>query len=168
MTEHTTLPARTESEPRTEPRSDQGLAAVFGRLREEIDELFEDITVPRPVRRVLHMPGGIEFSPAIDLKDKKDHYALAIELPGLEDKDIDVEFADGVLSISGEKRAESEEKADGCLISERSYGAFRRRLSMPRDIDPERIEAKYRRGVLHVTLGKDKNAAERVRKIKVA
>lgn len=167
MTQHTTLPARS-ARSETQPRSDQGIAAVFGRLRDEIDELFEDIAVPSRVRRVLHMPDGIDFSPAIDLKDDRDHYTLAIELPGLEEKDIDVEFADGVLSISGEKRAESEEKSDGCLISERSYGAFRRRLAMPRDIDPERIEAKYRRGVLHVTLGKDKNASERVRKIKVA
>ena len=160
MTEQTKLPARTPSE--------QGIGAVFGRLRNEIDELFEEITVPGPMRRVLHMPNGVEFSPAIELKDRKAHYELTSELPGLDEKDIGIEFADGVLSISGEKREESEEQSHGCLISERSYGSFHRRLSLPPDIDPDRIEAKFRNGVLHVTIGKDKNAADRVRKIKLA
>ncbi|MEE4338971.1 Hsp20/alpha crystallin family protein [Erythrobacter sp.] len=184
MNEQAHIPASTGKEPSTAPRNDlrkdprndhrndhrndQGIAAVFGRLRDEIDDLFDDVAMPRQVRRALHMSGGIEFSPAIELKDKRDHYALAIELPGLDDKDIDVEFADGVLSISGEKHAESEERSEGCLISERSYGAFRRRLNLPKDVDPEQIDAKYERGVLNVTLGKDKKAAERVRKIKVA
>jgi HSP20 family protein len=149
------------------PAAEHGLSAVFGRLRHEIDQLFDDFTMPGQMRRLLLLPDGANFSPAVDLKDRQDHYELAIELPGLENKDINIEFADGILSITGERRAESEEKSGDCLISERSYGTFERRLSLPRDSDPERIEAKYRHGLLKVTIGKDKDAAHAVRKIAV-
>ncbi|MDC8753978.1 Hsp20/alpha crystallin family protein [Erythrobacter sp. sf7] len=147
--------------------AEHGLAAVFGRLRNEIDQLFDDFSMPSQMRRLFPLPDGTNFSPLVELKDKQDHYELAIEVPGMEDKDIDVEFADGVLSISGEKREESEETSGGCLISERSYGSFQRRLGMPPDVDPEQIDAKFRQGVLKITIGKDKEAARRVRKIAV-
>lgn len=153
-------PARTSAE--------SGVAAVFGRLRNEIDQLFDDFIVPKPVRRVFQWPDGADFSPLVELKDEQDHYELAIELPGLDDKDINVEFADGILSISGEKRETSEEKSGSYLISERSYGSFHRRLRLPSDTDPDKIEAKYRHGVLKVEIGKDKQAADRVRKIAVS
>jgi len=146
---------------------EHGIVSVFGRLRNEIDQLFDDFTVPSQVRRVFPWPDGADFNPLVDLKNMPDHYEFAIELPGLDDKDINVEFADGIISISGEKRAETEDKSDDCLISERSYGAFHRRLSLPSDADPDKIEAKYLHGVLKVTIGKDKQAANRVRKIAV-
>jgi HSP20 family protein len=90
-----------------------------------------------------------------------------VELPGLEEKDIDVEFADGVLSVSGEKREESETKENGCLISERRYGSFRRQLTLPSDADPDTIEAKFKHGVLKLTMKKDEKAADRSKKIKI-
>lgn len=153
------VPMRTSAE--------NGLATVFGRLRGEIDQLFDDFTMPARMRRMFPLVEGNDFSPLVELKDKHDHYELAIELPGLDNKDIEVEFAEGVLSITGEKREESEEKSGDCLISERSYGRFQRRLAMPGDVDPEKIEAKFRHGVLKVAIGKDKQAAGRVRKIAV-
>jgi HSP20 family protein len=153
------VPARTSTE--------SGLTSVFSRLRNEIDQLFDDFTVPSPMRRVFQWPDGADFSPLVELKEKDDQYELAIELPGLDDKGINVEFVDGVLSISGEKHEESEEKSGSYLISERSYGSFHRSLSLPSDADPDKIEAKYRHGVLKVQIGKDKQAADRVRKIAV-
>lgn len=149
------------------PASERGLAAIFGRLRTEVDQIFDDFMMPGQTRRMFPLPDGAAFSPLVELKANADHYELAIELPGLEEKDIDVEFADGMLSVSGEKREEREEKSGDCLISERSYGSFQRRLSMPPDVDPDRIEAKYRQGVLKITIGKTKTAAPRVRKIAV-
>lgn len=149
------------------PASERGLAAVFGRLRSEIDQLFDDFMVPGESRSMVPLAPDAAFSPLIELKNNVDHYELAIELPGLEDKDIDIQFADGILSVSGEKREEKEEKSGDCLISECTYGSFRRRLSMPPDVDPDRIEAKYRRGILKITIGKDKDAAPQVRKIAV-
>ncbi len=159
MNEQATLPAKTHAEPT--------LPAVFGRLRDEIDQLFDDFSFTRPSRSIFHWPTVAGFTPALDLKDRGDHYALALEIPGMEDKDIEVTVTDGVLSVSGEKRGESEEKTGDCLISERSYGAFRRQISLPADVDADAIEAKYRKGVLHLNLGKDKDAENRVRKIAV-
>lgn len=146
---------------------EHGVAAVFGRLRHEIDQLFDDFTLPGAMRSLFPVAETGGFSPLADLKDKSDHYELALELPGMEDKDIDVQFADGILTIAGEKREEKEEKSDGCLISERSYGSFQRQMSLPRDVDPDGIAAKLDHGVLTVTIAKDKDAARRVRKIAV-
>ena len=141
---------------------------IFGRLRHEIDQLFDDFAIPDQMRHMLPFADGMDFSPTTELNDKGDHYELAIELPGLEDKDINIEIADGDLKVSGEKRQETEEKTCDCLISERSYGKFQRRLSLPADADADKIEAKYRHGVLKVTIGKDKDSARHVRKIAVS
>ena len=141
---------------------------MFGRLRHEIDQLFDDFAMPGQMRRMLPFADGIDFSPLAELKDKADHYELTIELPGLEDKDISIDLADGVLKISGEKRQDTEEKSADWLISERSYGKFERRLSLPGDADADKIEAKFRHGVLKVTIGKDKDSARNVRKIAVS
>lgn len=160
MNEQTTLPARTQGE--------AGLPAVFGRLRDEIDHLFEDFSLTRSTRAFFHLPASMRFTPAMDLKDRGDRYELALELPGMDEKEIDVSVADGVLTVAGEKRGESEEKTDGVLVSERTYGMFRRQLTLPGDADSDAIEAKYRRGVLHLTMGKDKKAQSRMRKIAVS
>jgi len=85
----------------------------------------------------------------------------------MEEKDIDIECADGVLTISGEKRQESEETSEGHLVTERSYGSFKRQLTLPTDVNPDAIEAKYAKGVLKLALKKDKKAASRVKKIAI-
>ncbi|GGD86376.1 molecular chaperone Hsp20 [Tsuneonella deserti] len=159
MNEQTTLPARTQSE--------APLPAMFGRLRDEIDHLFDDFSFARPARSFFSLPAAMRFTPAMDIHDRGNRYDVALELPGMEEKDIDVEVADGVLTVSGEKRSDREEKTDGCLVSERSYGSFRRQFTLPRDVDPDAIEAKYKSGVLHLKLGKDKAAQSRTRKIAV-
>ena len=151
----------------TSSAPESGIETVFARLRNEIDQLLEDFSIPVQMPRMFSVPDGVDFSPLAELKDKGDHYELAIELPGLEDKDIEVELADDILKISGEKQKETEEKSADCLISERSYGRFQRRITLPSDADPDRIEAKYRRGVLKVTIGKDKERLQSVRKITV-
>ena len=159
MTEQSTLPPKTRSEPSAPP--------VFARLRDEIDRLFDDFSFARPARGIFAFPAPVEFSPAVELTEKKDNYSLSVELPGMEEKDIDIECADGVLTISGEKREESEEKTDGYLVTERSYGSFKRQLTLPADVDPDAIEAKYAKGVLKLTLKKDAQAASRVKKIAI-
>lgn len=159
MTEQRTLPAKTRPEPSFPP--------VFARLRDEIDRLFDDFSLARPARGIFAFPASMEFSPAIELTERKDHYALSVELPGMEEKDIDIECNEGVLTISGEKREESEEKADGYLVTERSYGSFKRQLTLPADVDPDAIEAKYAKGVLKLKLKKDVKASSRAKKIAI-
>jgi HSP20 family protein len=159
MNEQTSLPARTSS--------DRGVPAVFARLHDEIDRLFDDFGFTRASRGIFGFPATAQFSPAMELTEKKDRYELAIELPGMEEKDIDIECADGVLTISGEKREESEEQTDGYLVSERNYGSFRRRLTLPTDVDPDAINAKFSKGVLKLKLKKDAKAANRAKKIAI-
>jgi HSP20 family protein len=159
MAEQITLPAKSRREP-TVP-------VVFTRLRDEIDRLFDDFSFARSSRGVFGFPASVEVSPAMELTENKDHYSLSVELPGMDQKDIDIECADGMLTISGEKRQESEEQSDGYVLTERSYGSFKRQQMLPVDVDPDAIEAKYAKGVLKLKLKKNKKAQSRVKKIAI-
>jgi HSP20 family protein len=159
MAEQTTLPAKTRSEP--------SVPTLFTRLHNEIDRLFDDFSLARPSRSIFNLAALPEVMPAMELTEKKDRYEMSLEIPGMEEKDIDIECADGVLTISGEKRQESEETSEGYLVTERSYGSFKRQLTLPTDVNPDAIEAKYAKGVLKLALKKDKKAASRVKKIAI-
>jgi HSP20 family protein len=160
MNEQTTLP--------TEQRRPEGAAlAPLSRLRDEIDRLFDDFGFTLPTRSIFAFPTRAAINPAIELAETDGGYELSVELPGLDEKDIDVEFADGMLTVAGEKREESEKKENGCLMSERRYGSFRRQLTLPADVDPETIAAKFKHGVLKLEMKKDQQAASRTKKIKI-
>ena len=92
---------------------------------------------------------------------------MSVELPGVEEKDIDVSLHQGVLSVRGEKRIETVEEGAGYFFSEREYGRFQRSFRLPADADPEKIAADYRRGVLTVTIGKRGTDGTGARKIPV-
>jgi HSP20 family protein len=162
VTEQSTLPAKARTEA-TMP----AVPIAFSRLRDEIERLFDDFSFARPGRSIFTFPTLPEVVPAMELTENKDHYNLSLEVPGMEEKDIEIECADGVLTISGEKRQESEEKSDGYLVTERSYGSFKRQLTLPADVNPDAIEAKYAKGVLKLTLKKDEKAQSRVKKIAI-
>lgn len=87
----------------------------------------------------------------MDCAETKDGLELTAEMPGLKEKDVQVLLSDGVLTISGEKRAEREEKDKGYKFVERSYGSFSRSVELPPDIDPAKIRATIADGVLKVT-----------------
>lgn len=140
----------------------------IGWLRDEIDRLFDDFSFTRPGRSLFSFPSlSGETKPAVELVEKDGGYRLTVEVPGIAEKDLDVELAEGVLTVSGEKHEESETKESGYLISERSYGAFRRQLTLPADVDHDSLEANVRDGVLRLDMKKDKNAASRTRKIAI-
>lgn len=92
--------------------------------------------------------------PAMDLVERGDHLVLRADLPGMSDDDIAIEVKDGVLTLSGERKAENEEKADGYYRVERSFGRFTRTLALPDGIDPDKITADFDRGVLEVKVPK--------------
>ncbi|ARR53347.1 heat-shock protein Hsp20 [Rhizorhabdus wittichii DC-6] len=152
-------PARTARS----PMADGG---PVGWLRTEIDRLFDDFG--RPGRSLFDFgPRALQPLPAIEMTETEAGYKVTAELPGIAQGDINLELADGLLSISGEKKAESEKKDNGCLVSERRYGSFHRQITVPADVDPDGITASFRDGVLTVDLAKDRKAAARTRKIKV-
>ena len=160
MNDQATLPAKQRS-------TERASLVPFNRLRDEIDRLFEDFRFPTPPRSLFAFAGDHRLIPAMELSAADGGYRLSVELPGMEQKDIDVELADGVLTVSGEKRQQSEKTDEGYLLSERRYGSFRRQLTLPVDVDPGSIKADFANGVLKVEMKKDDKAADRAKKIEI-
>lgn len=148
------------------------------RLRQQIDHLFSDFNL-----RALRTPfGGNLFQsepfwprelfsqtiPAVEISDKGDHYELSAELPGMDEKDIQVKLTNGVLNITGEKKAEKEDKTKDSFYSERYYGSFQRSFVLPDGVDTDRIEAAFNKGVLTLKMPKKPEAlaAEKTIEIK--
>jgi HSP20 family protein len=99
--------------------------------------------------------GGIRrWVPAMDLAETEDHLVLRADLPGLDRDDVNIEVKDGVLTVSGERKAEHEDREEGFYRVERAYGSFSRSLSLPQDVDAGRIEATFDKGVLAVRIPK--------------
>jgi HSP20 family protein len=92
--------------------------------------------------------------PAMDLVEEDEHYVLSADLPGVDEKDVKVELEDGVLTISGERKSEYEDRKEGYHRIERASGSFSRSLTLPEGIDPESVEANFENGVLAVRIPK--------------
>ena len=101
------------------------------------------------------------WSPAVDIKEEDEQFVLKADIPGVDPKDIDVTMEDGVLTIKGERKHESEEEAEGYKRVERSYGSFYRRFSLPDTADAERVTAKGKDGVLEVFIPKQEKVQPR-------
>jgi HSP20 family protein len=98
--------------------------------------------------------GSRRWIPAMDLVEEGDHYVLRADLPGVSEGDVKVELEDNVLTISGERKSEHEERKDGFYRVERASGAFSRSLTLPEGTDPDSIQAHFEKGVLEVRVPK--------------
>lgn len=98
--------------------------------------------------------GVRRWIPAMDLVETEDHFILKADLPGLSEEDINLEFEDNVLTISGERKVEHETKREGFYRIERATGAFNRSLTLPEGVDVESVTATFDRGVLQVRIPK--------------
>lgn len=136
----------------------------LGWLRTEIDRLFDDFG--RPARSIFNF-GPLAPVPALELTEKDKEYRLTAELPGLKEDDVEIGITDGILTLTGEKREESEHDQDGALLSERRYGAFERSVTLPAGVKADAITAEFHKGVLTIVLPKDETVAERTRKIAI-
>ncbi|MFQ5958096.1 MAG: Hsp20/alpha crystallin family protein [Alphaproteobacteria bacterium] len=137
----------------------------FRSLHREVDRLFEDFM------RGLDIPpfrtGDGLMVPDVDVAETDKEIQVSVELPGVDEKDIEVSLSDGVLTIRGEKRVEKEEKDKEYHRLERSYGAFERALTMPVAIDEDKVDATFAKGVLTITVQKKPGAKAAKHKIKV-
>jgi HSP20 family protein len=97
---------------------------------------------------------GRRWVPPMDLVEAEDHFVLEADLPGLTEGDVNIEVQDGTLTISGERKAEHEQREHGWYRIERSFGSFNRSLTLPDGIDPDRIDASFSHGVLEVRIPK--------------
>ena len=107
------------------------------------------------------------FKPRIDVSETDKALAISAELPGLDEKDVKVELEDEVLTISGEKKAESATKDKGWYRAERSYGAFRRVIPLPTDVEAEKAKAVFKRGVLSIELPRKEEATQKKRTLEI-
>jgi HSP20 family protein len=92
--------------------------------------------------------------PPMDVVEDDEHFVVRADLPGVEEKDVNVELEDNVLTISGERKSDVEERKEGYYRIERAYGAFSRSLTLPEGIDPEGVKASFSNGVLEVRIPK--------------
>jgi len=164
---------------------------TFGSLRQEIDRLFDDFDAGfrwpfgrslfggQPLfRREMTWPlfGGQPLfrremtwpaMPAVDVVESEKAYQITADVPGMDEKNIEVKVADGVMTIKGEKQEEKEEKRKDYHLQERSFGSFQRSFQLPETVDPDKIEASFKKGVLTVTLPKKPEAQKPAKKIEV-
>ena len=94
------------------------------------------------------------WTPAMDLLETDDQFVLRADLPGLSEGDVNIELEDNVLTVSGERKAEHEDKREGYYRVERAFGTFSRSLTLPKGVDPEGVTASFERGVLEVRIPK--------------
>ena len=105
--------------------------------------------------------------PELDVRESSNAIAIEVELPGVEAKDISVTRASGVLTIKGEKKQEKEEKGENYHVGERSFGSFQRALRLPDMVDDTKVEARFDKGVLKVTVAKKPEAVKAERRIEI-
>jgi HSP20 family protein len=136
--------------PATAPRT----FSPFLNLHREIDRLFDDFT--RGFGSFGNWPElpSTMLTPTMDVTETEKEYEVTAELPGMEEKDVDITLTDGVLTVRGEKKADHEEKGKDYHMVERSYGSFARSLQLPAGVDPNAIKARLDKGVLKVSIPK--------------
>lgn len=142
----------------------------FGTLRSEMDRLFDTFMGGLPTFPSMFGPSGgrgLALTPNLDVKETDKEIVVEAELPGLEEKDISLTMQNGVLTIQGEKRLEYNEEKENYHVMERRYGSFQRSLRVPDTVDEGKVEARFDKGVLKVTLPKRPEAGGAQRKIEI-
>jgi len=137
----------------------------FVSLQNEIDRLFDDFTSGFPT---FGNGGMISLVPTMDVAETDKEIEITAELPGLEEKDVQINVADNVLTVRGEKKAEKEQKDKNYRLVERSYGSFERSLTLPEGVNTDAIKATIDKGVLKVVVPKPAPAQSKKIEVKSA
>lgn len=137
----------------------------FSVFRREMDQLFDEFLAPAGARS---SPVGMGAGwPSIDVHESEAAYTVTAEVPGMEAKDVELNLRENSLTLSGEKQQEQKSEDGGQTWTERSYGRFERIIPFEHEIDPDRIAASCRNGVLTVTLPKTEKAQAKTRRIEI-
>jgi HSP20 family protein len=146
-------------------------ADSFLSFRRDMDRLFDDLFanfgMPTWRGQRAGQAPGMMLAPQIDMSETDREIRIAAELPGLDQKDIEVTLTDDLLTIRGEKKAQQEDKQQDYHLMERSYGTFTRYLRLPFTVDPSQVQASFKDGVLTITLPKPENLQQKAAKIEV-
>jgi len=133
----------------------------LARLQDEVSRLIDTGGLYRSGE-------SMGWTPACDIYEDEEAVSLKFELAGVDPKDVDVRFENGVLTVKGERKLEKEEKRENYHRVERSYGTFTRSFSLPGSLDAEKIKAETKHGVLTITLPKKPEAKPRAIQVKVS
>jgi HSP20 family protein len=156
--------------------------ASFMEMRRQMDRLFDSFaggwhlpSIAAPFAAPFAAPpftaphlGGGTVSLRFDVSESDDALEVSAELPGMDEKDIEVSLENGLLTVKGEKKAESERTEKDYYVAERRYGSFRRSFRLPDTVDEDKIQAKFDKGVLRVILPKVAEAGHKARKISIS
>lgn len=172
--------AKTPAVSQSEARSGQPPATArdfFGGLRGEIDRVFEDFdrsfwgmparwSAPSNglLRRAVSSPA---WSPSVDIAEKDNMFEVTADLPGMDEKNIEVKLADGILTVKGSRDESKEEKKKDHYVSERRFGSFERAFQVPGSVDADKIDAQFKNGVLTISLPKKPEALKAEKKISI-
>jgi HSP20 family protein len=153
--------ARSAEKPVTRPRD------IFSAMRHDMDRLFDRFEHGWPRWPTVFGRDMRLSVPELDVRESTDAITVEAELPGVDEKDVTVTLANGILTIKGEKKQEKEEKSESYHLTERSFGSFERSIRLPDTIDDAKVEAKFDKGVLKVTAAKKPEAVKAERKIEI-
>ena len=131
-------------------------------LREKMNRMFEDVFSGRPEDRELQAG---TWTPSVDIFETENELVLTAEIPGIDEKDVEIKVEDNTLSIKGERKFEKETKEENFHRIERSYGSFYRAFTLPSSVDSERIQAEQENGVLKISMPKRQELKPRTVKI---
>jgi HSP20 family protein len=137
----------------------------FVTFRREMDRMFDDFFGSGTMRPAL--AGWQAITPAVDIDETDKELVVTAELPGVSDKDVEVSLAGDILTIKGDKKAEHEEKNGNSYYMERRFGSFSRSVRLPFEVRDEKVDAKFKDGVLTIHLPKPAELQRSVRRIEV-
>jgi HSP20 family protein len=141
---------------------------IFSAMRDEMDRVFGRFERDWPFPSLFGREGRSAIMvPELDVRENTNSITIEAELPGVEEKDVTVTLANGVLTIKGEKKQEKEEKSESYHLTERSFGSFERSLRLPDTVDDAKVEAHFDKGVLKVTAAKKPEAVKAERRIEI-
>jgi HSP20 family protein len=140
------------------------LTSLQSRVNQLLNQSFPSLGIGRAAEQPLTFSN---FMPPVDVYEDEHNITVQAELPGINEKDVDVRLENNVLTLSGERRMENEQKQENFHRVERSYGRFTRSFVLPSSADPERIHAQFENGVLKVTIAKREEAKPKQIKIGV-
>ena len=151
---------------------EEGPFGVFRRqmtsLHREMDKLFEDMSSePSRTSFTPQALGREMLMPDIDETEDEKAFHVSIELPGMDEKDVDITLSGRLLTIRGEKKEDKKEEGKDFYRRERTFGSFRRTLELPGEVDESKIEASFRKGVLKVDLPRTEEAQKKIKHIAV-
>ncbi|MFO1242238.1 MAG: Hsp20/alpha crystallin family protein [Rickettsiales bacterium] len=135
------------------------------RLQRDVDTIFDRILQGSVTGRSSEVQG---FAPRLDIAESSEAYHLTAELPGVSEKDIDLQINDGVLTLKGEKKSEVKQEDKNYHRIERHYGSFQRSIALPAEVDEASIKARFQNGVLEIDLPKAKDQKPKSKKIEIA